>query len=170
MRLLIVRHAIAVPQGTPGVPDEERPLTGRGKRRFRRAARGLARVADRPHFLLMSPLTRAAQTARIAAKAWGRLEPREAPSLADTDPEAVLAAAVDAASESGHGQDATVALVGHEPGVSALVAHLIGGARAAGLEFRKGGAALVEVDDATTGGGRLIWYLPPRVLRALGQE
>ena len=26
MRLLLVRHAEAVPRGTPGIPDDERPL------------------------------------------------------------------------------------------------------------------------------------------------
>ena len=32
MRLLIVRHATAVPHGTPDVPEDERPLTPRGDR------------------------------------------------------------------------------------------------------------------------------------------
>ena len=31
MKLLLVRHAAAVPRGTPGVPDDERPLTPEGK-------------------------------------------------------------------------------------------------------------------------------------------
>ena len=42
MELLIVRHAIAVEQGTPGVSDEERPLTPEGRTKFTKAARGLA--------------------------------------------------------------------------------------------------------------------------------
>ena len=44
MRLIIIRHAIAVPRGTPDIPDDERPLTRRGERRFIDAARGLARL------------------------------------------------------------------------------------------------------------------------------
>ena len=39
MRLLVVRHAIAVPHGTPEVPEEERPLTAKGEKRFRVAAK-----------------------------------------------------------------------------------------------------------------------------------
>ena len=31
MRLLVVRHAIAVPHGTPGVADNDRPLTSEGE-------------------------------------------------------------------------------------------------------------------------------------------
>ena len=62
MRLLIIRHAIAVPRGTPGIPDDERPLTPAGRKRFQTAARGLARVARRPDVLLTSPLPRALAT------------------------------------------------------------------------------------------------------------
>ena len=63
--------------------------------------------------------------------------------------------------------DGVVAVVGHEPGISALLAHLIGGA-ADNLPFKKGGAALVAMDGA--GAGRLVWFLPPRVLRAVGGD
>src|SRR5262245_21183379 len=66
MRLLIIRHAIAVPRGTADIPDDERPLTKRGRRRFRTAAAGLARVVKRPDFVLSSPLPRARETAEIA--------------------------------------------------------------------------------------------------------
>ena len=75
MKLLIIRHAIAVSRNSADLPDDERPLTGRGRRRFRKAADGLARIVDRPDVLLTSPLRRAVQTAEIAAKAWGRIEP-----------------------------------------------------------------------------------------------
>ena len=52
MKLLLIRHAAAVPRGTPGVLDAERPLTPQGKAKFRVAARGLARVTRRPDVLL----------------------------------------------------------------------------------------------------------------------
>ena len=42
MTLTIIRHAIAVPAGTEGISDDERPLTKKGRRRFVKAARGLA--------------------------------------------------------------------------------------------------------------------------------
>ena len=35
MKVLIVRHAIAVPAGTPDIDDRDRPLTPRGRKRFR---------------------------------------------------------------------------------------------------------------------------------------
>jgi hypothetical protein len=43
----------------------------------------------------------------------------------------------------------------------------MGGAAPERLTFRKGGAALVELPGQLADGGRLIWYLRPRVLRAL---
>lgn len=169
MRLLIIRHAIAVPAGQAGVPDGERPLTGRGRRRFRRAARGLARIADPPDVLLTSPLRRAVQTARIAARAWGGIEPVEEPSLAGADLDAVLAAVMHASEVAG-APAGLVAVVGHEPSTSSLLARLIGGSRPERLEFRRGGAALVELPGPAGEGGRLVWYLQPRVLRALGED
>jgi hypothetical protein len=52
-----------------------------------------------------------------------------------------------------------VALVGHESGISELLAALVGGS-AKRMPFKKGGAALVAMDGAS-GRGQLIWFLPP---------
>ncbi len=164
MKLLIVRHAIAVPRGTPGIPDDERPLTAKGEQRFRRAARGLARIARRPDAILTSPLPRALRTAEIAAKAWGRLKPKPEAALASGRLEPVLAML------AAHPRDAMIAVVGHEPHLSALLAHLLGTSESQRLAFRKGGAALVEIAGPPAHGGRLIWYLAPKVLRALGRR
>ncbi len=164
MRLLIIRHAIAIPRGTPGIPDEERPLTPRGQRRFRKAARGLARVAARPDVLLTSPLRRALGTAEIAAQAWGGIKPTIEPVLAEGSPATVLAAF------STQPADSTVAVVGHEPTLSALLATLLGGAQSGRLTFRKGGAALLDLPGAPAEGGQLLWFLPPKLLRTLGRR
>ena len=161
MRLLIVRHAIALPRGTPGVPDAERPLTARGKSRFLSAARGIARVVPRPDALLTSPWKRARQTAEILAAAYGRLQPKDTPALASGSLEALARAL------SAHPQEATVALVGHEPWLSGLLAHLLGASEGGGLEFKKGGVALVEVEGRLEDGGRLLAYLPPKLMRLL---
>jgi phosphohistidine phosphatase len=162
MQVLIIRHAIAVPRGTPDIPDDERPLTRAGEKRFRRAAQGLARVADRPDALLTSPLPRAARTAELAAKAWGKVSPTDTPALADGELPEVFKAIEE------HGAEATVAVVGHEPQMSELLARLLGSDKADRLTFRKGGAALVEVSGSLGEGGRLVWYLTPRILRDLG--
>jgi phosphohistidine phosphatase len=163
MRLLIIRHAIAVARGTPGIPDEERPLTPEGEKKFRRAARGLARVSSRPKVLLTSPWRRALRTAEIAAEAWGRIRPKKTEALAGGTFETLCAEL------AAYGGNETVALVGHEPGLSAVLARLLGTLEDDRLTFRKGGAALVEVPGRPEEGGRLLWYLPPRLLRELGR-
>ena len=163
MRLLIVRHAIAVAAGMPGIPDAERPLTPAGAKKFRDAAKGLAAILDPSDVLLASPLLRARQTAEIAAAAWGRVTPRRTPALAGGSFEEV-AEVVDRF----RARD-LVAVVGHEPSLSALLARLLGTSHEARLAFKKGGAALLEVSDGLAGGGQLVWYLPPRLLRALGE-
>jgi phosphohistidine phosphatase len=162
MHLLIIRHAIAVPRGTPGIPDADRPLTPEGERKFRQAARGLARLRKRPDAVLTSPWRRALQTAEIAAGAWGRITPRQTPALAGGSFEDLAAALAD------HSPQSTVALVGHEPHLSALLARLLGTTRDDRLTFRKGGAALVDLPGGLDEGGRLLWYVPPKILRELG--
>jgi phosphohistidine phosphatase len=162
MQLLLIRHAIAVPRGTPDIPDDERPLTKRGRRRFRSAARGLARLVARPDFLLSSPLPRARETADIAAREWGkRVEVTEEPALAGGTVEQISKVL-----ERFPG-DSTVAIVGHEPDLSSFLAHLLDTKASERLTFRKGGVACVEVPGSPGNGGTLTWYLPPRVLRLL---
>jgi phosphohistidine phosphatase len=161
MRVLIVRHATAVARGTPEIPDDERPLTPDGERRFRRAARGLARITRRPDVLLSSPLPRAHRTAEIAARAWGRVQVTDAPAL--------VGAAFDDVARllDEHRDKRLVALVGHEPSLSELLARLLGARDSERLAFRKGGAALVDLPGPAADGGRLVWFLPPRILRRL---
>jgi phosphohistidine phosphatase len=161
MRLLIIRHATAVPRGTPDMPDDERPLTKRGERRFRQAAEGLARLMKRPDTLLTSPLPRARRTAEIAAKAWGKVEVEEEPALAGGSYNEIATALGRFPAES------TVAIVGHEPDLSSLLGRLLGTSHGERLTFKKGGVALVDVPGSLADGGTLAWYLPPRILRRL---
>jgi phosphohistidine phosphatase len=163
MRLLMLRHAVAVERGTPGVADPDRPLTPEGERKFKKAARGLVRVAPRPEAILSSPLPRAWRTAEIAASAWGRVTPEKTPALLG-DSLVALAQAL-----APHGALATVALVGHEPHLSGVLAELLGSGTAERLAFRKGGAALVDLPAGLTEGGTLVWFLTPKLLRALGE-
>jgi phosphohistidine phosphatase len=164
VRLLIIRHAIAVDPETAGVDDAERPLTEEGARKWRAAAQGLAAILDPPGALLTSPFLRARQTAEIAGQAWGGLDPRKTDALAGGSFDE-LAAVVD-----GYRDRELVAMVGHEPWLSSLLAHLLGTRHGERLAFKKGGAALLEVPAGLAAGGRLLWLLPPRLLRALAER
>ena len=164
MKLLLVRHAAAVPSGTPGVPDDERPLTPEGAAKFRVAAKGLARITRRPDVLLTSPLPRARATAEIAARAFKRIEPTVEPALAHGSVDEIMTAL------GKRPAGATIALVGHEPTLSMILARLLGAADGERLAFKKGGAALVDLPDGPSAGGQLVWFLKPKVLRALAGD
>ena len=160
MRVFIIRHAIAADRA-PDIVDDERRLTPQGKKRFREAARGLARLYAPPAAMVSSPLVRARQTARIAARAWDGMEFTRDEALAGGSVEDVLTLLARFPASG------SVALVGHEPQVSELLGHLVGSNDAARLAFKKGGVAVVDLPEGTRSVGRLEAFLPPGVLRAV---
>jgi phosphohistidine phosphatase len=163
MNVLLIRHAPAVRTGTAGLRDHDRPLTRRGRQRFRQAARGLARITERPDILLTSPLVRARDTALIAAAAFKRVTPRVEPALGQDDVDVLITAL------KKFRPDASVALVGHEPTLSGLLAHLLGMHSGDDrFAFKKGGAALVHLPDGPSMPGQLRWFVKPRILRSVG--
>lgn len=159
MRIFIIRHAVAADRA-PDVVDDERRLTERGKKRFRGAARGLARLYAPPTAMVTSPLIRARQTARIAARAWDGMNVTRDEALAGGSVEDVLTLL------ARFPASAVVALVGHEPQLSELLAHLVGSNDADRLAFKKGGVAVVDLPEGTRSVGVLSAFLPPGVLRA----
>jgi phosphohistidine phosphatase len=161
MRLLFIRHAIAVDADTSGLRDHDRPLTAEGEQLFRQTARMLARATDKPRAILTSPLLRARQTADIAAQAFGDMRPTIVPALAEGDWPGIRRAL------AAYKRDDTVALVGHESWMSTITARLLGSDDQRAFDYRKGGVALVEVDDVDVCKGTLLWFIPPRVFRRL---
>ena len=163
MQLFLVRHAIAFDRSAARWPDDgERPLTPEGMERARQAAQGLKRIVDPPARVLVSPLTRAQQTASILTRFGGWPEATAcAELLPSAAPDELLALL-------GRARDRCIAGVGHEPGLSRLIAACVpGGASAAAFEMRKMGVArLAFSGPARAGRGRLEWLLPPKVLRA----
>ena len=68
MVIHLVRHAEAI-ERAPEIPEEQRYLTQRGRKRFRKVARSLRKSGIKPDVILTSPLVRAVQTAEILAQA-----------------------------------------------------------------------------------------------------
>lgn len=167
MQLILIRHAPAEDRAAwalCGQPDGVRPLTKEGMTKMRRAARGLRRVMESPERLFSSPLLRARQTAELLLERYPDLRVETAAELQpDADPAATLAwlKSLDDCQR--------IALVGHEPHLSGLLALLVHGHADPGtLPFRKGGIAILEIDAIRPASARLSAFLPPRVLRALG--
>lgn len=161
MKLLLVRHAIALDRDTPGIADSLRPLTEEGVAKFKKAAKALS-VMVTPDVVLTSPYLRAKQTAEILARHWGAMPVQESDPLAEG-----LRSALEE-SLARLPASATVALVGHEPHLSDWTATWLGAENADAFAYKKGGVALIEFDEGVArGAGRLVWFLSPRVLRDL---
>lgn len=161
MRLLIVRHAPAGDRAAfskSGRPDWSRPLTADGRRKMKKAARGLRRLLPNLDAIATSPFARARQTANILAEAYSPARVVEILELKpDGDPQALAARA------KNFGK--TAALVGHEPHLNRVTAYFLGGGRA---PLKKGGACLLEFPGSPKpGGATLVWSMPPKALRAL---
>lgn len=166
MDLLIIRHAAAEDReefARHGRPDSERPLTRRGIERMQMAARGLTTMALPIERLVSSPAARAMQTAEIVAPA---LERRQTESEGVFAPEAPVEAAVEWLRKQPRVDG--MALVGHEPNLGQLAECLLAGRPLGNMPMKKGGMILIRFDNAVGfGEGKLVWALPPAVLRAL---
>lgn len=165
VELYLVRHAIAAERGEDWPHDDKRPLTARGVARFKESVNGLTRLDVVVDEIFTSPLVRAKQTAELLAdglpgkpsvKVLDALSPGHTPG-------SVLAQLAKAARRR------RIALVGHEPGLGELAAHLIGAGRA--LPFKKGGVCLIDVESLTSRrAGALSWFVTPKVLRGLSKK
>jgi phosphohistidine phosphatase len=164
-RLYIMRHGLAVAQGSTDYPDDsKRPLTPEGKARMQQIAKGLKRLGIELDWIVSSPLVRAVQTAEAVAQT---LQPGVPLDHSETLSPGGSAEGLIAylAKHSGRRQ---VLVVGHEPDLGALAVRLIGAGRHAHLTFKKGGCCLILFDDfPPRSPGDLIWWLTPRILRKL---
>jgi phosphohistidine phosphatase len=134
-------------------PDDERPLTEKGKEEMHQIGAFLANLSVKPDIVLTSPLPRASQTAEIAARyvdakcvedkllapGFGRSELRKLLKKRTAD---------------------SVMVVGHEPDFSKTVGKLT----CARIKLAKAGIALVETEPDLTN-GRLLWLFPPKIAK-----
>ncbi len=168
MKLLFIRHGIAMERPEFEGDDMDRPLTEEGVRKAQKAFLGLARIYDDPELILHSPALRARQTAAILAERFARSELRESTLLR---PGAGYASLVQALGGLDEGLD-LVALVGHEPDFSEMISGLLQSPREGGerpsflhLDLRK--ASCAEVELHSPGAGELRSLLAPKLLRKL---
>ena len=164
MKLYLVRHAIAEPRGL--LPDSERALTDEGEAKMRRHVRALVRLGEDIDVVITSPLARARETAEILADG---IEPRPEVVVEDRlAPDGDAMELVKTVVQRYMGR--AVALVGHEPDMSALASRLISGSDDADLDFKKGAIARIDVDeDDHPTLGQLRWLLSPGQLRAIAK-
>lgn len=165
IRVYLVRHGIAE-DPAPGTPDESRALTAKGRRRFRRASRAFARLGEPLTHLFTSPLVRAVQTAEILARSIHRDDVAVLEELRSGAPASQLLSALAKKAKDGD----AIALVGHDPQMSQLVAALaqLGRDDARRVQFRKGAIVRIDVDGFPPKKSEARWHLKPR-MRAFGE-
>jgi phosphohistidine phosphatase len=164
--LYIVRHGIAVAPGTPGIPEDERPLTPKGEKRMKQIARGLCKLDLKLDRIVTSPLPRARTTAEIVAAA---LDCRA--SLETSN--ALLAGAAAASIQRWLRQrtEARLMIVGHNPGFSDLISLLVLGAAAPLVcDLKKGGIAALTRTAASKDRYDIAWIATPRLIRNLADD
>lgn len=163
--LYILRHGIAIDRGTPGVPDDERPLTPKGEKRMHEIGRGLASLELDPDRILTSPLPRALRSAEIVAEELNMLDRLEITKVlrADSDAAAIR-------DWLRNRRENRLLIVGHNPALSELIGLLLLGDRSPlPCELKKGGAAALSLAPLASNSYRLDWVATPALLRRLAR-
>lgn len=163
-RLILLRHAKS---DWPDVPDQERPLAKRGRRDAPVVGRWLRRHGYRPDTVICSVARRTRQT-------WDRVAPELGGSPSVTfEPRAYEASALTLLYlvQELPGTCRAALLIGHNPAIEELAAHLaeapdaVGAPRSPGPRFPTAAVAVLEFDgdwpDLAPGHARLLAFATP---------
>ncbi len=166
MNLYIVRHAIAANESPEG-DDSQRPLTDQGRRKMYRISKALKDLGESLDVILTSPYLRATPTARLLAKNLG--VPKDRILVTDTlSPAGEVFDLVKLIGEKCQGME-SIALVGHEPYLSRLIALLISGDPSLAITLKKGGVCRLAIEALQPSRcATLEWLLTPAQLVGIG--
>jgi len=160
MTLYIIRHAWAEDRDTTRWPDDDqRPLTDKGRKRFKKLLKKLPKGQFAPAIIATSPLVRCQETAELVAQSLNNQSPIV--QLDALKPGSDLSALVQWTTDRTEGD---VAWVAHAPDVDRLAAQLVGDGQA-NIRFAKGAVAAIFFDGAITpGAGELQWRATAKLL------
>jgi phosphohistidine phosphatase len=168
MDLYIIRHAIAVDEGSPEYEDDSlRPLSDKGKKKMRQIANGLHELGVDFDLILSSPYIRAKETAEILADVFKIKKDVEfSDNLIPTgDPDLLISEI-----NENYSVD-SIALVGHEPHLTALIGLLVSENASIDMSLKKGGMCRLSADDLHhTRKATLEWLLTPGILVEIGEQ
>jgi phosphohistidine phosphatase len=169
MDLYIIRHAIAVDEGTPEYEeDSQRPLTDKGKKKMRQIAKGLRSLGADFDLVISSPYERAKETAEILANVF-KIKTDVAFSenlIPMGDPDLLIAEMNEKYSAN------SIALVGHEPHLTALISLLVSDNASVDMTLKKGGVCRLSADNLHhTRKATLEWLIiTPGILVEIGDK
>jgi len=171
MNLYLIRHGIAVePYSLGYAGDSQRPLTDKGQSKMVSITRGLKNLGVSFDLILSSPYLRAWQTANILLEGL-ELKKEQLALSENLTPASFPDEIIQELSEKYLNLE-NLALVGHEPNLSALISRLItGGNESIFLSMKKGGVCHLNTEDLSRGQrASLEWLLMPKHLVALGER
>lgn len=157
MNVYFLRHASAGKSYPDPVEDERRPLDEEGVEQAKLMGRVLKSMEIEVDVIVTSPLTRAKQTAKLAAQAMDceeRVTTDDAmrPDASYEDFQQLL---------KKYETSDSMVVVGHNPSQAEFLNRLVNGYEETRIELKKGAAAKVEVKD---GESTLCWLITPKVV------
>lgn len=166
MQFYIIRHAIAIPRGTPGYPNDDRPLTEDGIRKMIENARAINIIAGKFDAIISSPLIRALHTANIVSEYTGyKAEINVTVNLIPGSPQRGLFNYL-----SGYNRLEKVCIVGHEPQLGYIASKLIGVDESV-IDLKKGGICRIDLEKFPPEmPGKLVWLFQPKQLRMITES
>ncbi len=164
-QIYLFRHGVAVDRVSANAPDAERPLSEEGVSLTKEAAQGLRALNVAATGVASSPYKRAIQTASILIDALDipkkHLWQTEA-LIPDADPREILA-------ELAEREAKDTVCVGHAPNLDRILSLLVGAKAGEITSLKKAGVAAIELSAWKAGAGKILWLLPPKVLRNLSK-
>lgn len=155
MLLYILRHADA---DTEAARDDDRRLSKKGREQAAEVARFCKKHALLPSLVLSSPLPRAHETAQPVAAAL-KVEIVIAPWLSSG-----MMPTTGLEELKAYRSHPCIMITGHEPDLSALIAHLTGLPSPMLLHIRKASLTALHLDVMRAGAGRLEFSVPCKLM------
>ncbi len=170
MNLYIIRHAIAVESDAPGYEDDsQRPLTDKGASKMVSITRGLKTLGVRFDLVIASPYLRSQETARILLKVLD-LEKEQLVSSENLLPMGFPDQLIGEINEKYINLD-SIAIVGHEPNLSALISLLVARDATVSVNMKKGGVCYLSAENLRhERRANLEWLMMPKHLVALAER
>ncbi|HVU28584.1 MAG TPA: phosphohistidine phosphatase SixA [Verrucomicrobiae bacterium] len=166
MNLYILRHGLAVERADWDFKDDsQRPLTPKGKKQLKSAARAMRKMELHFDLILSSPFLRVKQTAEIVTKILKlRKQLKFSDALTPDGDAKMLIHQLNKLKPA----PKNLLLVGHEPYLSRLISLLASGGENVALDFKKGGLGKLEVENLRAGKcAMLVWLLTPKQMKLM---
>lgn len=165
MHLYLVRHGMAEDRlkfVLKSKDDNQRPLTIKGKKKFKKLAPLFKELIGPLDLIVSSPLLRAEQTAEIISEFYPQVNFKTSKALIPTAQANEGLKWLDGNLKT---KNCRIMIVGHEPYLSSLASWLLFGDTQSRIIIKKGGCVAIEIKGRIgPATGVLKWAVTPKVM------